>query len=321
MEKNGSKDNKYIKVPIKYLLQFDEDFFNAEIFIKLGDEKYVKITLKDDGFKDTIKSYSEKGLIDVYLFEQDYLAILGQIKLRISNNNLYDPETIKIVPMESLESMFNMAKDVIVHFGATPEVITLCKNINTQALKFISNKQNIFKYFKEFKENCSDEFLKSILTSHLMMLMIDQFSWRSSAIKEKAALGCLLCDIVLSKDDFKWFEKKILDKSRVPEVVLKHPLTISNLLKRNGDLVSMETLSIIEQHHELPDGSGFPLGLTANRIHQLSAIYIVSHYFITQLVKENFNYEKKDKILKDIHFHYNEGPFEKIYEILYSIAK
>lgn len=316
MEQN--KPN-FLKIPIKYLLQFEQDFLKAEVFIKLGEEKYIRLTLKEESFFDTILNYQKKGLEDVYLNEQDYLEILGQIKNRLSGNQFFNPDTVTKPEdiMESLENTFNVAKEFMTSIGANSDVAEICKRINTQAIKMVSKKGNIFTFFKDFKKNCTEQFLKSIITSHLLVIMIDKFSWRSGVIKEKASMASLLCDMTLKPEDFKWIDNPKIKPQEVPEEIKRHTTDITAILRKSNDIIHLETITIIEQHHETPDGFGYPHGLQPNRINQLSAIFIVARDFVSRLILCDFDYTQKDAILAELKILYCAGTFEKAFEALY----
>jgi response regulator RpfG family c-di-GMP phosphodiesterase len=60
------------------------------------------------------------------------------------------------------------------------------------------------------------------------------------------------------------------------QVVLEHPTAVATLLRRFPALPPYTTV-ILEQHHEQPDGSGFPRRLNARQIHPMAALFIMSH--------------------------------------------
>lgn len=310
----------HMKVPIGYLTRFGDEFLNADIYIKLGDDKFLKLTLKDEEFKDTIERYVQKGLNEVYLEEEAFRVIFNTIKSKLSTEQFFDPSSTPNQKVELLQASFNIAKEFLVKIGVEEEAIELCKNINSNALKMVRDQGNIFKFFSEFKANCSEEFLNSILVSHLTILMIDQFMWRSTSIKEKAALASLLCDMTLKAEDFASLNADLKAGNILQEHILKHPIQISAILGSKKNFISNETLTIIEQHHETQDGKGFPYKLKHNRITPLSAIFIVATQFIDGLVKTKFDYEKKTEILSEISAKNFLGVFGKAYDSLVAVV-
>jgi HD-GYP domain-containing protein (c-di-GMP phosphodiesterase class II) len=93
--------------------------------------------------------------------------------------------------------------------------------------------------------------------------------------------------------------------------VKNHPLTIIDLLKNDLSNLSPETITIIKQHHERPDGQGFPVGVDHKRINQLSAILIVSQRFVDRISENGIStldYAKEATTLRE---EYHGGFFTK----------
>ncbi len=63
------------------------------------------------------------------------------------------------------------------------------------------------------------------------------------------------------------------------KIFLSHPKDGGSLVKRYFSSAPPDTDVLIMQHHELPDGSGFPFGLKAERISPLAALFIISNDF------------------------------------------
>jgi hypothetical protein len=161
-----------------------------------------------------------------------------------------------------------------------------------------------------------------MLTSYVMSLVIDKFPWRSDSVKEKGALASLLCDMTLEKGDF----RAVRDWERngfqgdLPDRVKYHPHDIAEKLRQKRNLIPSETITIIEQHHEMPDGRGFPQGENTARFNQLSAIFIVSQQFIEELFFEEFNFEKRLEIIHRLQQRYDSKSFEKALDALISVV-
>ena len=76
----------------------------------------------------------------------------------------------------------------------------------------------------------------------------------------------------------------------------------------------------VAQHHEAPDGTGFPHGLTHTRISNFSAVFIVAEAFVLHMETASptpslttFLHEKGEK--------YSGGAFRKIQEALLLMRK
>jgi response regulator RpfG family c-di-GMP phosphodiesterase len=77
---------------------------------------------------------------------------------------------------------------------------------------------------------------------------------------------------------------------------------------------------IVEQHHERPDGRGFPYGLTASRFNQLAAIFIVCREFVELIHEANFDHSQHQRIVRSLQETYSGGHFDKAMDALLSIV-
>jgi response regulator RpfG family c-di-GMP phosphodiesterase len=160
--------------------------------------------------------------------------------------------------------------------------------------------------------------MKSLLTSYTCGLIIEQFPWQSPIIKEKTSMAAFLCDINLTCDEFKAMEESS-DQTYLSKRVLNHPTTIAETLKQRSSQLSHETITIISEHHERPDGSGYPGGLDHQRINLLSAVHIVARDFVSLLIEKKFDAAQKNEILAGLKRKYHQGNFKKATEAIINI--
>jgi HD-GYP domain-containing protein (c-di-GMP phosphodiesterase class II) len=88
---------------------------------------------------------------------------------------------------------------------------------------------------------------------------------------EKLVIGCAMCDVGMTK-----IPKEIIESSHSLtedelNLIRHHPLDGGKMVSDSGE-VDLEILSIIENHHERHDGSGYPKGLKSTHIPLLSRI-------------------------------------------------
>jgi response regulator RpfG family c-di-GMP phosphodiesterase len=313
-------NKKLLKVPIKFLLFLSDERQFAELYVKLSDEKYVKLTCNDLTYTDTLKKYKAKGLEEIYMIEPAFRELYAMLIEKQQSLQFYNLETLaQGQALESLENTFDLTKNYLINLGISEDAIKGCQTINLKSLALIKQTANLYKFYEQFKINCSEEFLKSMLISHLSLLLIDQFPWRTAKIKDKMALAALLCDVTVDKDELHYLDDSYEVKD-LPTSILRHPNEVTEILSKNERLVSLEVIMIIEQHHEKPDGTGYPHGLNYNRIGQLSSIYIVCRDFMSRLIKNNFNYNTRLDILDDLGKIYYQGNFAKSYEALLKVV-
>lgn len=305
---------------IAHLVKFAESFAGIEVHVFVNN-KYVKLNYPEDQFIEILRKLQQKDLDVVYILATDCKKILDKVQETMSAKSFYDPKTIDEKKIESTESAMKVVKMVISQLGPDPETVKLLTTINTRAMAILSESPSLFAFVKRFKKNCSEEFLKTMLTSYLMSLIIDKFPWKTDVLKEKGAFASMLCDMLLEKEDFTVIRE--WEKGRggeLPERLKQHPLEVANALRKNRNLIPSETLTIIELHHELPDGKGFPRGITATRFNHLTCIFIISQRFIEELFEEEFNFDKRMDIIERLQKKFDAKSFEKTMNALISIV-
>ena len=105
-----------------------------------------------------------------------------------------------------------------------------------------------------------------------------------------------------------------------PEIkaFLQHSTEGAQLLRRFRD-IPPDTDKIVLEHHELPEGNGFPRGLTSSQISPLGCLFIVSHHAAEKLLK--MTEDKKEWslaiLLEDLApERWQSGNFKKIWQTL-----
>jgi hypothetical protein len=305
-----------VKMEIIHLIKFADKFAGIEVHLPVNG-KFVKLNYSTENFIEILRKLQQKEVEEVYIKESDCTLLLETIKDSMSAKSFYDPKTVQEKKVEAVNAAMETVKGIINQLGVEAETVKLLKTINTRAMALLSESPSIFAFIREFKKNCSEEFLLAILTNYIMSLVIDKFPWKSDQVKEKGALASIMCDMTLSKSDFKVLRHWQENGGELPERIKRHPAEIAESLKKNRLLVPMETITIIEQHHELPDGKGFPHGIAGTRFNQLSAIFIVSQQFAERLHEMQYDYEQRLEIVSRIRKIYGSSKmFEKAIDAL-----
>lgn len=311
--------NGLLKMQIPHLLKFADSFAGIEVHIRVNGN-FVKLNYSQDQFVDILRKLQQKDLNEVWLYPTDCQQLIEKVQETMSAKAFYDPKTMPEQRIESTEAAMQVVKQVIQQLGPDPETVKLLTTINNRAMAILSESPTLFAFIKRFKKNCSEEFLKTTLTSYLMSLVIDKFDWKSDILKEKGALASILCDMMLEKEDFRLIREWEKNGGELPERLRQHPLEVAENLRQKRNLIPSETLTIIELHHELPDGKGFPRGITATRFNHLACIFILSQRFIEELFDEEFNFEKRLDIIGRLQKKYPSKSFEKSLEALISVV-
>lgn len=300
--------SQLIKIKISQLIKFSESFKGIELHI-LVSGKFVKMNYANEQFIEILRRLQQKDLEEVYVNQMDCSKIVASVQEKMSNKSFYDPKTTDEERIERSYQSAEIAKNFINQLGPDKTTIDIMKMVGKKTNDMMHESPSLFAFIERFKKNCSEEFLKTVLTGYLMSMVIDKFPWKTLQVKEKAALASMLCDLTLDKDDFKTLREA--PQSGYSEKILNHPLDVASLLSSSKDLIPQETITMILQHHEKPDGTGFPYGIGPDRFNQMSAIFIVCQNYTEKLFLNNFDYTKRLNILSEIKTAYKGRSFEK----------
>lgn len=160
-----------------------------------------------------------------------------------------------------------------------------------QLLKGLNINKDILKKLQE-----TEEFLGAHvkLALYISLYLLEKLDWASRHNIEKMTKASIIHDLYIQKD----------------ETNPKHVFDALNLVNECFDCNDLS--KIILQHHEKPNGTGFPKGLSGSNIFSLSAVFIIAHDLSEVLWhKQNIQKWYKDKIA-----YYNNGVFNKAYHQL-----
>ncbi len=324
-------ENAYCRIAIDFLSILDG--INKNLFIRLGADKYIKIFHEDDTTDILdIKKYKSKGISYLYLERETAMWVINQIQNQISiflkaNNFRFVLRGASDTPQKRFEQKILRIDDEV-------HVDKEFKETITQAVVKIRNlvekETKVGHYLKNLKEKQDDYALftqKMNLTSLISCLLAKQLDWISKTTMDKLVYASVLCDITIavrphllsisSYHDFEKIKDTLSDEDQ--RIFLSHPKDAGSLIKRYFHTAPPDTDSLAIQHHEMPDGNGFPLGLKAEKISPLSALFIISNDFSYYFLKDE-DPTVEDFILK-ANSRYDYVNFRKIVKALEKIKK
>jgi HD-GYP domain-containing protein (c-di-GMP phosphodiesterase class II) len=299
----------------------------GDIYIRLSDTKYVKLFQQGDVFdRGDLEKYTEKKGVE-YLYIQKADCTLFAQKYREDLEKLLKQPVINTEQaVKSAESVHEAVQALAKTIGFTQEVQDLVKTQVKVAMKAIAASPRLSDLFSKLKA-VEGKYLSthSHLTAYLACAVASQMKWGSEQTFMKLNIACFLHDITLTNHELaaetslKTVEANSANKYTPQEVraYKAHAREAANLASRFSE-VPPDVDAIIAQHHELPDGKGFPLGLNHTRIAPLSAIFIVAHD-MAQFTIENQYVFDLNRFLAKTGEKYVGSQFKKIMTTLQSM--
>lgn len=299
--------SKYVRIRTPFFLRYD--FTSADIFIRLSDEKYIKLLPKNSSFTPhEINRLIEKNVDYLYVSRQECQS---SKKTPRFIEFLSTKAEIKKDMQQRWEEHFEVVKGILNSYGLNEFAFTRCKSAISIAQSYLDKKdQAVTKLIR-------GQFYKgNYLSDHALMIAIvanaiaSELEWGVVNLEEKFIQAALFHDITLTHE---MAQKEVDEMAQLlPEELVRyysHPTNVVKLLRRSIGF-SSDVEKIILEHHERPDGSGFPRKLKASAIHPLSAVFIVAHDFVTELYQTEFDTGYKQYILAKLSERFFEGSFK-----------
>ncbi len=324
-------ENAYCRINIDFLGILDG--INKNLFIRIGNDKYIKIFNEDDTTDILdIKKYKSKGIQYLYLQRSTAMWVINQIQNQISiflraNNFRFVLRGASDTPVKRFEQKILRIDDEVHVDKEFKETIDRAVD---KIRHLVEKETKVENYLKAFKDKQDDYALftqKMNLTSLVSCLLARQLDWISKSTMDKLVYASVLCDItlavrphLLSISGYQEFEKikdSLSDEDQ--KIYLSHPRDAAFLIKKYFQTAPPDTDSLAYQHHEAPDGHGFPLSLKAEKISPLSALFIISNDFAYYFLKDD-EPSVDDFVLK-AHSRYDFVNFRKIIKALEKLKK
>jgi HD-GYP domain-containing protein (c-di-GMP phosphodiesterase class II) len=321
----------YCRIDINFLSILDG--INKNLFIRLGQDKYIKISHEDDDTNMVdIQKYKSKGINYLYLNRETALWVINQIQSQIdiflkANNFRFILRGAHDTPEKRFEQKILRIDDEVHVDKEFKESIDKAiekikgiveKNAKVdQYLNLLKEKQGSYALFTQ----------KMNLTSLIACALAKQLDWISKTTMDKLVFAAVLSDITLAVrpglldiQNLQEFEKiKHTLTEEDQKIFLSHPKDAANLVKRYFTNAPPDTDALVYQHHESPDGKGFPQGLRADKMSPLSALFMVATDFSFYFLKDE-EPTMADFLLK-CHSRYDYVNFRKVIKALERIKK
>jgi HD-GYP domain-containing protein (c-di-GMP phosphodiesterase class II) len=275
--------------PIKTSLLLSVCPLKADIFVKIG-EKFIKIYRKDDVFDlNDFKNITEKKKLE-YLFikKENIQEFIDSFVIKAKEKQEIPVDNIKQVVADYC-SLYEAVQSFSESLGFTKEIQVLAKTQVKSVLMAMGKKPNLKNLLSRL-DQFKGEYIgvHSVLTGYLASSICSQLDWGSEQTYYKLTLSAFLHDIAFTDNRLAMCqsidEVVSLGYSKDKIELFKNHTILASNLAANFTEIPPDVDTIILQHHEIPDGSGFPKKLTHAYISTMSAIFFIAHRMAEEIV-------------------------------------
>jgi response regulator RpfG family c-di-GMP phosphodiesterase len=318
----GVKEIEYCPIRTATVLSFG--LLYCDLYFKLHDEKYIKVMREGDVFDVAdFDRFGAKKVDFLYVRTQEAKRVLGKIYKNLSQ---FSQSPLEAASARDEIEISKASLEVIHEFsqvmGFAPEAQQLTHECVNFAVKTIERNPALAKLYSQLVVDPN-----SYLSSHSIVLanvacgIASLLGWTSHLIFYKLSLASFLHDISLTSNELAKVQLlKELDLEDPPFSVedkkrfFQHPEQAARLVSEFGDLPS-GVGAIIVEHHERPDGSGFPIGMDFTKISPLSAVFIVAHDLVSFRAKISSTADLS-YFVKNLEDAFHKGAFKKITQVV-----
>lgn len=307
----------FLSVKLPVLFNFIGKSF--DLYLKLSDINYVKLVKQGENFsKSDYEKLLNKGVTHLHISQKDSLEFLKayeeNLNFTISGKSGVSQEAI-VNTIDDLVSIENVSK----YLKWTPEALESAKKSIDTAVRILSKDPAIASILRQKLSQPSSGYARHLgLQAYLSCILSAGFTWGGETVQNKLTLATLLHDLTVDEKYYEhikiWNSKAANPKEKAPEVIKYrlHPMEASKFVA-NLENMPPDIDQILLQHHEKPDGTGFPRSLTTTRIGQLATFFIIVEELV-DFIGDGLNLESSFADFKTWgDATYTSGVFKKTY--------
>ncbi len=294
----------------------------SDVYIRLGENKYVKVYRKDDNYdeKDLAKYVSKVQGEYFYIKNTDARIVMARHSERTAA--LLKAKTPQVEQARATVSTnLEFLHDVVLKIGVTPEVQQLTKKTVGLTVKLLGSNPKLSTILKRMKQD-QGQYVSShsLALAEIACALACKVDWHSSGTFLKLSIASFLHDLPITDNnlaqiqDLSEFEnRKEFTMMQIQNYKL-HPVQAADFSRQFRE-VPPDVDTIVMEHHERPDGSGFPRGLFHHQISPLSCLFIIAHDILNYFLKGQKGASMQD-FLSTRREKYTQGTFKSIFKSL-----
>lgn len=319
IEKEGKLEDGALEFcPIRTNLLIRATPLKSDIFIRLSKTKFVKLFKTDDEFdhRDLERYYQTKKIEYMYLRRSETAEFIEKFKRELEELLKRSDLTQEEV-MPAVEMAQETIHELVSRVGFTEEVQELAKKNVDLTLKMIGAHPKLADLLQNVQTSGNYLSQHSTLLAFVTCCVAKEMEWGSESTFTKLVLASYMHDISVPDpaigriNTLRELEEKKADfDAEIAKGYHLHPAKSADVVRSFKEIPADVDL-IVAQHHERPNGSGFPRGLAHNYIAPLAAVFIVAHDLTQSILDQRTDFRLPDFVDEKKPF-YNQGNFKKV---------
>jgi HD-GYP domain-containing protein (c-di-GMP phosphodiesterase class II)/CheY-like chemotaxis protein len=306
----------YVRIKTKLLIDISP--LLSDIYARLSERKYIKIFREGDVFDtNDLSRYAQQKKIEYMYLRADKSQEFIHKYIQFIEQHIREAKSLSMDEISFMHgSIHESVQELTDKLGFTRDVQALAKSQVQLTLKTMGRKpslKSIMQHLESKRGLYSAE--HCFMTGYVACAIASHLEWGSETTFHKLTLASFMHDISLADERLVDCETIEEVKERglsleAVEIFRRHPAKVADMIRQMSE-IPPDVDSIVAQHHELPDGSGFPRGISARNISPLAMIFIVSHA-ITKDVLLNPDQFSLKTCLEKLNERFPQSHFKKV---------
>ncbi len=290
-----------------------------DVYVELTKTKYMKAISADQVYTErTIQNFQKRNIRFLFIEKNEHLNFLESSIVKIAQNLALNDDQ----PKKKIQSM--IAGVLVIHqylrdVGISDSLHLIIDQVIKQFPKVVSSYSDLKSLLLDFPLEQGDLAEQAVLKGLTAESMGSLLGWSSDLSRMKLGLAAIIHDCFLDRESWSiitYRDHPELDDLSAHQVqsFLDHTKTAAEMARQFTRYPEADF--IIEQHHELPDGNGFPNGIQASKITKISALFIVANSFVIQLIESGLSLSTIKNTVDSFESIYSLGNFKEIFTVL-----
>lgn len=315
------KSNFDEKIPINSEALLKINYLPCDVYLKINEGKFVKIINKKEIYEHhLIHKFVLKGVTQFYVNRSelsDYSnSVIGTLSMVIKTKRGKIDDTEK---SQLTNKGLEVLKSNLLKCGFSENIMNATDQLIDLQLELIKSTPELDGFLEKFQNFRLAYTDHTRLISYVVVTILKDLEWDSESTLYRMTLAAMLHDLALPEELLKKTTSsakiKLLSEEE-QKIFYRHPEESAHMAK-NFDFSGSGLEQFILEHHELPDGKGFPRKLNFNHVHPLSAVLHLADLVADLMWEHNFEVDKVKENLKERRNFYLRGFYRKPYEAIY----
>lgn len=279
--------NTYL--PVSTLLLRKLEQIDIPLFVKINESKFVRLTSGPSLFKDEdLQKYRDKNIHYLYIDSQNADELIGEYRKKVLSSAAWNETEPPAHDLVSINT--ELLKSLSQLLGWNQNTVDLAKRSINKCLILAKNHSGMGPLLQRFHQIERYGFAdRCTLTLLIATSIAKGMGFADESTLASLSFASIFHDMTLADSIYdqkdKWIKQMLEGAPDRKEFVQirQHPLDAAEIVKQ-WDFCPHGVDQIIINHHERPDGSGFPMKKTFSNLDFLSSTFIVaedfSNYFI-----------------------------------------